>query len=86
MHTSHRRPLVAYGLVSAACAFVLAQPTLSTLAGGLPSPPVVRVLVENGQIVGNVFLPSAPAGEGPDRDGVGACRMRASSERMNGVR
>jgi hypothetical protein len=49
MRNDHRRPLVAYGFVSLACALVVGQPSLGTLAGGVPGrAPVVNLLTDTG--------------------------------------
>ncbi len=49
MRNDHRRPLVAYGLVSLACALVVGQPSLGSLAGGIPGrAPVVTLLTDTG--------------------------------------
>jgi hypothetical protein len=49
MRNDHRRPLVAYGFVALACALVVGQPSLGTLAGGGPgSAPVVTLLTDTG--------------------------------------
>src|SRR5262245_45876724 len=79
MRSCHRRPLVAYGLVSIACAVVLLQPSTSMFAGGLADAPVVKLLRQNGldaqQALSSAFgfdnpiaQSAAPTGEGPNED------------------
>jgi len=79
MRNDHRRPLVAYGFVSLACALVVGQPSLSSLAGEIPGrAPVVTLLTDTGldarQLLDSVFgLPTinairASVGEIPDDD------------------
>jgi hypothetical protein len=70
MRNDHRRPLVAYGFVSLACALVVGQPSLGTLAGGVPGrAPVVNLLTDTG--LESFGLPTinairAAVGEFPD--------------------
>lgn len=75
MHRTHRRPLVAYGLVSAACALVLVQPQAGVLAGGQGTAPSVRILTDESLddalhwlTPGQAFGPAAPilTAERPD--------------------
>ncbi len=73
MRNDHRRPLVAYGFVALACALVVGQPSMTSLAGGIPGQaPVVTLLTDTG-LDAAFGLPTinalrAAVGEIPDGD------------------
>ena len=70
MRNDHRRPLVAYGFVSLACALVVGQPSLSSLTSGIPGrAPIVTLLTDTGlDAVLGLSISAVPAavGEIPD--------------------
>ncbi len=73
MRNDHRRPLVAYGFVSLACALVVTQPSMTSLTGGIPGrDPVVTLLTDTGfdTVLGlpTIHALRAAVGELPDDD------------------